>query len=119
MILASKEYYEECAKECLNAIIDERKERVENERRNQEIQEPDQIERKVSQEVKDHFIDDRPKLNSLDDLVQQMDNYDTLRSTFSSKQPRKEGHYYKRNSFKDDSPVTTDEKGTNEKKGCT
>ncbi|GBM58667.1 hypothetical protein AVEN_271781-1 [Araneus ventricosus] len=168
MILASKEYDEECAKEWLNTIINERKEREENERRNEEIQMEerrrreeqeyeerkrkdemefelqkirlgaeelrsffnervngvkedsfeklsdliitDQIKRKVSQEVKDHFIDDWSKLNSPDDLVEKLDDYDTLRSTFRSKQPRKEGHYDKRNSFKDDSAVTTNEK---------
>ncbi|GBM26502.1 hypothetical protein AVEN_206182-1 [Araneus ventricosus] len=38
MILASKEYGEESAKEWLNTIINERKEREENERRNEEIQ---------------------------------------------------------------------------------
>ncbi|GBM57132.1 hypothetical protein AVEN_237373-1 [Araneus ventricosus] len=50
----------------------------------------DQIKRKVSQEVKDHFIDDWSKLNSSDDLVEKLNDYDTLRSTFRSKQPRKE-----------------------------
>ncbi|GBM25418.1 hypothetical protein AVEN_245825-1 [Araneus ventricosus] len=67
----------------------------------------DQIKRKVSQEVKDHFI---AKLNSPDDLVEKLDDYDTLRSTFRSKQPRKEWHYDKQNSFKDDSAFTTNEK---------
>ncbi|GBM04239.1 hypothetical protein AVEN_41049-1 [Araneus ventricosus] len=38
MILASKEYDEESAKEWLNTIINERKEREENERRKDEIQ---------------------------------------------------------------------------------
>ncbi|GBN30309.1 hypothetical protein AVEN_87014-1 [Araneus ventricosus] len=38
MILAIKEYDEESAKEWLNTIINERKEREENERRNEEIQ---------------------------------------------------------------------------------
>ncbi|GBN78714.1 hypothetical protein AVEN_132582-1 [Araneus ventricosus] len=66
--------------------------------------------RKVSQEVKDHFIDDWSKLNSPDDLVEKLDDYDTLRSTFRSKQPRKEWHYDKHNSFKDDSAFTTNEK---------
>ncbi|GBL96661.1 hypothetical protein AVEN_207820-1 [Araneus ventricosus] len=70
----------------------------------------DQIKRKLTQEVKDHFIDDWSKLNSPDDLVEKLDDYDTLRSTFRSKQPRKEGHYDKRNSFKDDSAITTNEK---------
>ncbi|GBN17763.1 hypothetical protein AVEN_16281-1 [Araneus ventricosus] len=55
----------------------------------------DQIKRKVSQEVKFHFIDDWSKLNSPDDLVEKLDDYETLRSTFRSKQPRKEGHYDK------------------------
>ncbi|GBO00189.1 hypothetical protein AVEN_41961-1 [Araneus ventricosus] len=70
----------------------------------------DQIKRKVSQEVKVHFIDDWSKLNSPDDFVEKLDNYDTLRSTFKSKQPRKEWHYDKQNSFKDDSAFTTNEK---------
>ncbi|GBN17293.1 hypothetical protein AVEN_227671-1 [Araneus ventricosus] len=39
----------------------------------------DQIKRKVSQEVKDHFIDVWCKLNSPDDLVEKLDDYDTLR----------------------------------------
>ncbi|GBM79789.1 hypothetical protein AVEN_29254-1 [Araneus ventricosus] len=69
-----------------------------------------QIKRKVSQEVKDHFKDDWSKLNSPDDLVEKLDDYDTLRSTFRSKRPRKEGPYDKPNSFKDDSAVTINEK---------
>ncbi|GBO44891.1 hypothetical protein AVEN_79208-1 [Araneus ventricosus] len=70
----------------------------------------DQIKRKVSQEIKDHFIDEWSKLNSPDDLVEKLDDYDTLRSTFRSKQPRKEWHYDKQNSFKDDSAFATNEK---------
>ncbi|GBM10936.1 hypothetical protein AVEN_171423-1 [Araneus ventricosus] len=70
----------------------------------------DQIKCKVSQEIKDHFIDEWSKLNSTDDLVEKLDDYDTLRSTFRSKQPRKEWHYDKQNSFKDDSAFTTKEK---------
>ncbi|GBL84760.1 hypothetical protein AVEN_93803-1 [Araneus ventricosus] len=70
----------------------------------------DQIKRKVSQEIKDHFIDEWSKLNSPDDLVEKLDDYDTLRSTFMSKQPRKEWHYDKQNSFKDDSAFTINEK---------
>ncbi|GBM02216.1 hypothetical protein AVEN_162299-1 [Araneus ventricosus] len=70
----------------------------------------EQIKRKVSQKVKDHFIDDWSKLNSSDDLVEKLDDYDTLRSTFRSKRPRKEWHYDKQNSFKDDSTFTTNEK---------
>ncbi|GBM02480.1 hypothetical protein AVEN_266239-1, partial [Araneus ventricosus] len=54
--------------------------------------------------------DDWSKLNSPDDLVEILDDYDTLRSTFRSKQPRKEWHYDKQNSFKDDSAFTTNEK---------
>ncbi|GBM98546.1 hypothetical protein AVEN_149518-1 [Araneus ventricosus] len=50
----------------------------------------DKIKRKVSQEVKDQFIDDWSKLNSPDDLAEKLDDCDTLRSTFRSKQPRKE-----------------------------
>ncbi|GBN12484.1 hypothetical protein AVEN_135990-1 [Araneus ventricosus] len=38
-------------------------------------------------------IDDWFKLNSPDDLVEKLDDYDTLRSTFRSKQPRKEGRH--------------------------
>ncbi|GBN17659.1 hypothetical protein AVEN_199279-1 [Araneus ventricosus] len=70
----------------------------------------DQIKRKVSQEVKDHLIDDWSKLNSPDDSVEELDDYDTLRSTLRSKRPRKEWYYDKQNSFKDDSAVTTNEK---------
>ncbi|GBM51844.1 hypothetical protein AVEN_8707-1 [Araneus ventricosus] len=70
----------------------------------------DQIKRKVTQEVKAHFIDERSKLNSPDDLVEKLDDYDTLRSTFRSKQPRKEWHDDKQNFFKDDSAFTTNEK---------
>ncbi|GBM06131.1 hypothetical protein AVEN_265188-1 [Araneus ventricosus] len=70
----------------------------------------DQIKRKVSQEIKDNFIDEWSKQNSPDDLVEKLDDYDTLRSTFRSKQPRKEWHYDKQNSFKDDSAFTTNEK---------
>ncbi|GBM80495.1 hypothetical protein AVEN_91781-1 [Araneus ventricosus] len=69
----------------------------------------DQIKRKVTQ-VKDHFIDDRSKLNSPDDLVEKLDDYDTLMSTSRSKQPRKEWHYDKHNSLKDDSAFITNEK---------
>ncbi|GBN79326.1 hypothetical protein AVEN_215066-1 [Araneus ventricosus] len=75
-----------------------------------EILENTWIKRKVSQEVKDHLIEDWSKLNSPDDLVEKLDNYDTLRSTFRSKQPHKEGQYDKRNSFKDDTAFTTKEK---------
>ncbi|GBM35491.1 hypothetical protein AVEN_121808-1 [Araneus ventricosus] len=60
----------------------------------------DQIKRKVKQEVKDHLIDEWPELNSPDDLVEKLDDYDTLRSTFRSKQPRKEGHYDKGTALK-------------------
>ncbi|GBM40313.1 hypothetical protein AVEN_23879-1 [Araneus ventricosus] len=70
----------------------------------------DQIKRKVTQEVKDHFIDDWSKLNSPDDLVEKLDDYETLMSAFSCKQPRNEGQYDKRNSFKDDPAITTNEK---------
>ncbi|GBN86720.1 hypothetical protein AVEN_204981-1 [Araneus ventricosus] len=38
IILGSKEYDEECAKECLNRIMNERKEREENELRKEEFQ---------------------------------------------------------------------------------
>ncbi|GBO44172.1 hypothetical protein AVEN_8042-1 [Araneus ventricosus] len=67
----------------------------------------DQIKRKVSQEIKDHFIDEWSKLNSSDDLVEKLDDYDTLRSTLRSKRPRKEWHYDKQDSLKDDSALTT------------
>ncbi|GBL88563.1 hypothetical protein AVEN_195580-1 [Araneus ventricosus] len=201
MILASKEYDEESAKEWLNTVLNERKEREENERRNEEIQiaerrrqneiaeqrrqdeiaeqrrqdeiaerrrqdeiqiaeqkrqdevaerrgqdeiqiaeqkrqeeielrkleyeerkrkdemefelqkirlgAEDQLKRKVSQEVKDHFIDDWSKLNLPDDLVEKLDDYDTLRSTLRSTRPHKEWHYDKQNSLKDDSAFTT------------
>ncbi|GBM25576.1 hypothetical protein AVEN_272565-1 [Araneus ventricosus] len=54
--------------------------------------------------------DDWSKLNSPDNLVEKLEDYDTLRSTFRSKQPRKEWHYDKQNSFKDDSAFITNEK---------
>ncbi|GBN66260.1 hypothetical protein AVEN_58130-1 [Araneus ventricosus] len=54
--------------------------------------------RKVSQEIKDHFIDEWSKLISPDDLVEKLDDYDSLRS----KRPRKEWHYDKQDSLKDD-----------------
>ncbi|GBM61535.1 hypothetical protein AVEN_72448-1 [Araneus ventricosus] len=128
IILASKEYDEESAKEWMNTIINERKEREDAKTKSKWLngsgrmkwnssckkyaleQKVDQIKRKVSQKVKDHFIDDWSKLNSPDDLVEKLDDYDTLRSTFRSKQPRKEWHYDKQNSFKDDSAFTTNEK---------
>ncbi|GBN50251.1 hypothetical protein AVEN_56861-1 [Araneus ventricosus] len=74
-----------------------------------EILENTWVKRKVSQEVKDHFIDDWSKLNSPDDLVEKLDDYDTLRSTFKSKRPRKEWHYDKQDSVKDDQAFTTNE----------
>ncbi|GBM87581.1 hypothetical protein AVEN_246354-1 [Araneus ventricosus] len=117
MILASKEYDEERAKEWLNTIINERKEREENERRNEEIQmkerrrkqEQEVAERRHQEEIelrkqeyeerkrKDEMEfelqnirlgaeDEWSKLNSPDDLVERLDDYDTLRS----KRPRKE-----------------------------
>ncbi|GBL76293.1 hypothetical protein AVEN_204469-1 [Araneus ventricosus] len=70
----------------------------------------DQIKLQVGQEVKDHFIDEWSKLNSPDDLVEKLNDYDTLRSTFRTKQPRKEWHYDKQNSLKDDSAFTTNER---------
>ncbi|GBM63279.1 hypothetical protein AVEN_110959-1 [Araneus ventricosus] len=85
---------------------EERKQKVEMEFELQKIR----LGAKVSQEVKENFIDDWSKLNSPDDLVEKLHDYDTLRSAFRSKQPRKEGHYDKQNSFKDDSAVTTNEK---------
>ncbi|GBM16502.1 hypothetical protein AVEN_148889-1 [Araneus ventricosus] len=88
----------------------ERKDEMEFELQKIRLGAEDQIKRKVSQEVKDHFIDDSSKLNSPDDLIEKLDDYDTLRSTFRSKQPRKEWHYDKQNSFKDDSAFTTNEK---------
>ncbi|GBL86851.1 hypothetical protein AVEN_96076-1 [Araneus ventricosus] len=141
IILASKEYDEESAKEWMNTIIIERKEREENEIRQQEIAEQrhqeeiaerrrqDEIqiaeqkmqleyeERKRKdemefelQKIRLEAADEWSKLNSPDVLVEKLDDYDTLRSTFRSKQPRKEWHYDKQNSFKDDTVFTTNEK---------
>ncbi|GBM91461.1 hypothetical protein AVEN_52161-1 [Araneus ventricosus] len=141
MILASKEYDEESAKEWMNTIINERKEREENEIRQEEIAErrrqdeiqiaeqkrQDEIaERRRQDEIaerkrKDEMEfelqkirlgaeDEWSKLNSPNDLVEKLDDYDTLRSTYRSRQPRKEWHYDKQNSFKDDSVFTTNEK---------
>ncbi|GBN44023.1 hypothetical protein AVEN_185519-1, partial [Araneus ventricosus] len=53
--------------------------------------------------------DEWSKLNSPDDLVEKLDDYDTLRSTFKSKRPRKEWHYDKQDSLKDDQAFTTNE----------
>ncbi|GBO25174.1 hypothetical protein AVEN_22056-1 [Araneus ventricosus] len=64
--------------------------------------------KKMILESKDY--DDWSKLNSPDDLVEKLDDYDTLRSNFRSKQPRKEGHYDNQNSVKDDLAITTNEK---------
>ncbi|GBM52644.1 hypothetical protein AVEN_68329-1 [Araneus ventricosus] len=139
LILASKEYDEECAKEWLITIINKRKERDENERRNAEIEErrrQEEIgERRRQEEIEERrrkkeyeerkrkdemefelqkiclgAEDDWSKLNSPDDLVEKLDDYDTLRSTFRSKQPRKEWHYDKHNYFKYDSAISTNEK---------
>ncbi|GBO11349.1 hypothetical protein AVEN_218457-1 [Araneus ventricosus] len=141
IILTSKEYDEESAKEWMNMIINERKEKEEiaERRRQDEIQIAEQkrqeeiAERRRQEEIelrkqeyeerkrKDEMEfelqkihlgaeDDWSKLNSPDDLVGKLDVYDTLRSTFRSKQPRKEWHYDKQNSFKDDSAFTTNEK---------
>ncbi|GBL96000.1 hypothetical protein AVEN_199965-1 [Araneus ventricosus] len=167
MILTSKEYDEESAKEWLNTIINERKEREENEIRKEEIaeqkrqeeiserkrkeeQENEERKRKEEQEYEERkrkeeqeyeerkrkdemefelqkirigAEDDWSKLNSPDDLVEKLDDYQTLRSTFRSKQPRKEGHYDKRNSFKDDPAIATNEKKklhgiTHNERGC-
>ncbi|GBN22515.1 hypothetical protein AVEN_187820-1 [Araneus ventricosus] len=55
MILANKKYGEDCANEWLNMIINERKKRDENERRNEEIQErrrqEENAERKRQEEI--------------------------------------------------------------------
>ncbi|GBO31004.1 hypothetical protein AVEN_157922-1 [Araneus ventricosus] len=145
IILASKEYDEESAKEWMNTIINERKEKEEiaerrrldeiqiaEQKRREEIAErrrQDKIqmaERKRKEEYEERkrkdemefelqkirlgAEDEWSKLNSPDDLVEKLDDYDTLRSTFRSKQPRKEWHYDKQNSFKDDSAFTTNEK---------
>ncbi|GBN83293.1 hypothetical protein AVEN_12138-1, partial [Araneus ventricosus] len=55
---------------------------------------------------------DWSNLNSPDDLVEKLDDYETLRSTFRSKRPRKEWHYDKQNSLKDDPTFTTNEMKT-------
>ncbi|GBM73218.1 hypothetical protein AVEN_59975-1 [Araneus ventricosus] len=145
IMLAFKEYDEESAKEWMNTIINERKERKENEIRQEEMverkrkEEQEIAEQKRQEEIaerrrqeeielkkqeyeewkrKDEMEfelqkirlgaeDEWSKLNSPDDLVEKLDDYDTLRSTFRSKQPRKEWHYDKQNSFKDDSAFTT------------
>ncbi|GBM62053.1 hypothetical protein AVEN_144275-1 [Araneus ventricosus] len=149
IILASKEYDEESAKEWMNTIINERKEREKNERRNEEIQmaerkrkeEQEVAERRCQDEIqiaeqkrqedielrkleyeerkrKDELEfelqkirlgaeDDWSKLNSPDDLIEKLDDYDTLRSTLRSKRPRKEWHYDKQDSLKYDSAFTT------------
>ncbi|GBM09513.1 hypothetical protein AVEN_100425-1 [Araneus ventricosus] len=54
--------------------------------------------------------DEWSKLNSPDDSVEKLDDYDTLRSTLRSKRPRKEWHSDKQDSLKYDSAFTTKEK---------
>ncbi|GBN28709.1 hypothetical protein AVEN_123587-1 [Araneus ventricosus] len=71
---------------------------------------PEAKEKNVSEVPTPTLHNDWSKLNSPDDLLEKLDDYDTLRSTFRSKQPRKEWHYDKQNSFKDDPAVTTTEK---------
>ncbi|GBO14315.1 hypothetical protein AVEN_223155-1 [Araneus ventricosus] len=144
MILASKEYDEESAKEWLNTIINERKEREENEIRKEEIAErrrQDEIqiaEQKRQEEIAERRRQDEIQIGEqkrqegielrkleyeelkrkdemefelqkirLESEAEKLDDYDTLRSTFRSKQPRKEWHYDKQNSLKDDSAFTT------------
>ncbi|GBL86244.1 hypothetical protein AVEN_131975-1 [Araneus ventricosus] len=85
------------------------------ERKRKEEQEYEEWKRKDEMEFELQKIrlgaeDDWSKLNSRDDLVEKLDDYDTLRSTFRSKQQRKAWHYDKQNSFKDNSDVTTNEK---------
>ncbi|GBM34864.1 hypothetical protein AVEN_146612-1 [Araneus ventricosus] len=90
-----------------------RKEEKENEERNRkEEKENEERKRKDEMEFQLQKIrlgaeDDWSKLNSPDNLVEKLDDYDTLRSTFRSKQTRKEGYYDKRNSFKDDPAIAT------------
>ncbi|GBO32728.1 hypothetical protein AVEN_247775-1, partial [Araneus ventricosus] len=108
--LRKQEYEERKRKDEMEFEERKRKDEMEFELQKIRLGAEDQIKRKVSQEVKDHFIDDWSKLNLPDDLVEKLDDYDTLRSTFRSKQPRKEWHYDKQNSFKDDSAFTTNEK---------
>ncbi|GBM27363.1 hypothetical protein AVEN_120951-1 [Araneus ventricosus] len=161
IILASKEYDEESAKEWMNTIINERKESEEkeirqgviaerrlqdeiqiaeqkrqeemNERKRKEEQEYEERKRKGEyeermrmeeyeerkrkdemefelQKIRLGAEDDWSKLNSPDDLVEKLDDYDTLTSTFRSKQPHKEWHYDKQNSQKDDSVFTNNER---------
>ncbi|GBN35779.1 hypothetical protein AVEN_79531-1 [Araneus ventricosus] len=142
IILASKEYDEECSKEWLNTIINERKENeeIEERKRQEEIAERKRqeviAERKHQEEFKwwyvgeeknkntmngsermkwnlsckKYVLEQKSKLNSPDVLFEKLDDYDILRSTFRSKQPRKEWHYDKQNSFRDDSAVTINEK---------
>ncbi|GBN10959.1 hypothetical protein AVEN_196053-1 [Araneus ventricosus] len=60
MILASKEYDEESVKEWLNTIINERKEREENERRNEEIQIAEQKRQdEVAEQKRQDEVDER------------------------------------------------------------
>ncbi|GBM80297.1 hypothetical protein AVEN_70369-1 [Araneus ventricosus] len=85
--------------------MDERKRKEEYEERKRK----DEMEFEL-QKIRLGAEDEWSKLNSPDDSVEKLDDYDTLRSTSRSKQPRKEWHYDKQNSFKDDSAFTTNEK---------
>ncbi|GBM09863.1 hypothetical protein AVEN_241195-1 [Araneus ventricosus] len=120
IILASKEYDEESSKEWMNTIINERKRQDEIQIAEQERQEEIELrkleyeERKRKdemefelQKIRLESEDEWSKLNSPDDLVEKLDDYDTLRSSLRSKRPRKEWHYDKQDFLKDDSAFTT------------
>ncbi|GBM21229.1 hypothetical protein AVEN_265825-1 [Araneus ventricosus] len=131
MTLESKEYDEECTKEWLNMIINEReenelrKEEIEEWKRQEEIQMEERRRREKHEYKEQKRMDemefelqkihlaaeaDWSKLNSPDDLGEKLDDYDTLKATFRSKQLPKEEHYNKQNFFKDNSAVTINEK---------
>ncbi|GBM47286.1 hypothetical protein AVEN_83609-1 [Araneus ventricosus] len=120
MILASKEQeeideqkrQEEIAERRHQEEIELRKLEYEVRKRKEEYEErkrKDEMEFEL-QNIRLGAEDEWSKLNSPEDLVEKLDDYETLRSTFRSKRPRKEWHYDKQNSLKGDPAFTTNER---------
>ncbi|GBN59235.1 hypothetical protein AVEN_4019-1 [Araneus ventricosus] len=100
----------------MNEEIQEREgqTQIAEQRRQEEIEQRklEYEERKRKDEME--FELQKMRLEAENNLIEKLEDFDTLRSTFRSKQPRKEGHHDKRNSFKDDPAATI-----NERKSCT
>ncbi|GBL87280.1 hypothetical protein AVEN_270543-1 [Araneus ventricosus] len=107
IILASKEYDEESAKEWMNMIINERKEReVIAEQKRQEVI----VEQKRQEEIAERRRQDEIQIAKQKMQLEYEERKRKDEMEFElSKQPRKEWHYDKQNSFKDDSAFTTNE----------